>query len=440
MWTYYPELLARPVPRYTSYPTAADFHDGIGVGDYHAALDTIGPDTEISLYVHIPFCEQICWYCGCNTGKSNRAERLSAYMKALHAEIAMVSRRLAGRGKITRIAFGGGSPNAISPVQFARLYDAIELAFKPNGHAISIELDPRSFFADWIRVLQTIGVSHASLGVQTFDDDIQARIGRIQSSDLIRKTTDALCEAGVSSLNFDLMYGLPGQDIGVLEATLEQAANLTPDRIALFGYAHVPDLISRQKRIDGSILPDAKERFDMAAFGHRYLTMSGYLPIGFDHFAQPGDPLSSAAENGKLHRNFQGFTEDSSETLIGLGASAISQFPTLLAQNEKASGKYRAILGYGELPISRGVAIDDLMRSHGKVIGDILCRGKASLVGLDGRREIAQQLEPFVERGLVDREGDHIILTKSALPYARTVASVFDDFRKYSRGRFSAAV
>jgi oxygen-independent coproporphyrinogen-3 oxidase len=253
MWPYYPDLLAVPVPRYTSFPTAAEFAPGIGADDYVHALE--GADGDVSIYVHIPFCQSICWYCGCNTGKANRSERLASYLEALHREIALVGERLPPGARVRRISFGGGSPNAISPTAFVRLMLGLTQSLPLLDPVVSIELDPRTLDQSWVAALAGVGVTRASLGVQTFDAALQKGIGREQPTELIGRCTGWLRDAGITSLNFDLMYGLPGQDEAALQATLTQAVDLAPDRIALFGYAHVPHLIPRQRQIDATALP-----------------------------------------------------------------------------------------------------------------------------------------------------------------------------------------
>jgi oxygen-independent coproporphyrinogen-3 oxidase len=320
MWPFYPELLETPVPRYTSFPTAAEFTAAVGAAEADAALR--GASGDISLYVHIPYCEQICWYCGCNTGAANRRHRLSSYLDALHRDIAITAARLGNRVEVRRVAFGGGSPNAISPTDFVRLVDALTLHLPLADPVWSIELDPRTLTPDWGQVLGWIGVSHASMGVQTFAPELQAAIGRIQPDADIVRATDMLRQAGVTSLNFDLMYGLPGQTSGHLEATLARTVELGADRIALFGYAHVPHLLPRQRRIDASALPGPAERFAMAELGFAILTAAGYQAVGFDHFALPGDPLALAARSGRLRRNFQGFTDDQALALVGRRSAA----------------------------------------------------------------------------------------------------------------------
>ncbi|MEY4670210.1 MAG: hypothetical protein RLZZ415_89, partial [Pseudomonadota bacterium] len=284
-----------------------------------------------------------------------------------------------------------------------------------------------------------VGVSHASMGVQTFAPQLQAAIGRIQDDALIARGTEMLRGAGVTSLNFDLMYGLPGQTLADLEATLRRTVELGADRIALFGYAHVPHLIPRQRRIDGSNLPGQAERFAMAQFGYQLLTGAGYVPVGFDHFAKPGDPLALAAQNGTLRRNFQGFTDDQAPVLVGLGASSISITPDVIWQNEKNAGRYRMLLSQDCLPANGGLlrSADDQRR--GAVIEGLLCRGEAQL-GADLANEVLVRLLPFIDRELAELDHGILRLMPDALPYARTIAALFDPYRQDSARRFSSAV
>ncbi|BAK68506.1 oxygen-independent coproporphyrinogen III oxidase [Sphingobium sp. SYK-6] len=440
MWSCHPDLLARPVPRYTSYPTAAEFSAAVGSAQQEAALARIAPDEPVSLYAHIPFCEEICWYCGCNTGRANRAQRLTAYLDALCAEVETVAGRLGGRGKVGRIAFGGGSPNALSPDQFMRLLATMRRAFDAEGADISIELDPRTTSADWFAVLGRAGVTRASLGVQTFDTAIQEAIGRVQPREMIVETVAALRAQGVSSINFDLMYGLPGQDRAHLSATLDETLALAPERIALFGYAHVPHLLPRQRRIRADNLPDQAERFAMAALGHDRLVAAGYVAVGFDHFALPHDPLALAAREGRVRRNFQGFTDDQARILIGLGATAISEFPDLLVQNEKNSGRYRMGALAGLLTGERGVARDREDQRRAAIIADLLCGRAANVGAFLGDATIGQGLAPFLERGLASLEGEQLRITEEGRPYGRVIAVLFDRWRTQQPQRFSTAI
>lgn len=437
MWPYHPELLATPVPRYTSYPTAAEFHDGLNAQDAIAALETTSGD--VSLYIHIPFCETICWYCGCNTSKAGRRDRVTGYLDALHQEIALVGAHLPSSARVVRVAFGGGSPNAIQPVDFVRLLDLLTLHFRLSDPLISIEMDPRSFTDSWVEVLAGSHITRASLGVQTISAHLQRAIGRIQPAEDIVRAVEGLRKAGVRSLNFDLMYGLPGQDRDDLDSALAFADEQRADRIALFGYAHVPHLIARQRKIAAEALPDQAERFAMAMHGHERLVADGYIPVGFDHFALPDDPMAHAAQSGRLYRNFQGFTDDAAPVLLGLGASAISEFPGLLLQNEKNTGRYRMMLSQGCWPASRGRRRDASDQERAAIIEQLLCQGRAQMRA-DLLAETLPALAPFIRRGLASVADDALVLVPEALPYARSIAARFDSYRDFSAQRFSSAV
>lgn len=438
MWPYFPDLLARPVPRYTSFPTAAEFRDTVGSSNLEAALEAIVPGTPVSLYLHIPYCHEICWYCGCNTGAANKVSRLASYLEALHAEIDLIGSRVGGKVSISRIAFGGGSPNAISADAFGRLVTHVSDRFAADDAVLSVELDPRSYTAEWTEALAKAGATRASLGVQTFDGDVQARIGRVQPADMIEQVVRELRAAGVTSLNFDLMYGLPGQDEAMLLDTLAQAVALSPERLAVFGYAHVPQLLPRQRRIDATALLDQYRRFRQAAFAHHHLSRRGYQPVGFDHFALAADSLAVATRAGRLRRNFQGFTEDPADILIGLGASAISQFPDLIVQNEKSAGRYRMRALAGQLATERGVLRSGEDQARGAIIEALLCIGTAD--GIARFPDVRSALLPFYEAGLIDLDDDRLQLRDQALPYARAIAACFDPYRQADPRRFSSAV
>lgn len=435
-WIYYPELLARPVPRYTSYPTAAEFvEESFELRQRISLASLTGP---VSIYLHIPYCEEICWYCGCNTGAANKRHRLTAYLEALHREIALVADMLDPSVHIEHIAFGGGSPNAVPPTEFVRLIDALVLAFRFVRPALSVELDPRTLTRDWLTAIRGIGVTRVSLGVQTLNPAVQEAIGRVQPIEMIERAVEGLRGAGVGSINFDLMYGLPHQDDAVLAETLAQSVAMGPNRIALFGYAHVPHMIPRQRRIDGSDLPDQRGRFRMAAMGARQLIDAGYQAVGFDHFALPGDPLARAALNGTLRRNFQGFTEDSASVLIGLGASAISELPGLMVQNEKNPGRYRMLIGADQLAGRKGIETGPEDERRAALIEALLCKGAAK-VDADLLNAARPRLEPFAKVGLVSLERGWLRLEAGAAPYARAIASVFDAYRSEERS-FSSAI
>ncbi len=436
MWNYHPELLATPVPRYTSYPTAADFGP-LEPGTIERAI--AGAEGDISLYLHIPFCEKICFYCGCNTAVSGKRARVEAYLAALHQEIATVGSLLPQGARVRRIAFGGGSPNAILTGEFLGLVDALHAHLPLAAPEWSIELDPRSLTADWSGVLGSVGVTRASMGVQTFAVHCQKAIGREQSLTMICRSTDWLRKGGVTSLNFDLMYGLPHQSEADLEDSLEMTRKLGADRIAVFGYAHVPHLVPRQTMIREGDLPGAAARFTMASEAHRILTAGGYQAIGFDHFALPHDPLAMAARQGGLRRNFQGFTDDPAEVLIGLGASAISGFPGLHAQNEKHTATYRQLSGAGHLSASHGIVRRADDRRRGAVIEALLCQGEATLPE-DLLAEVSDRLAPFTDEGLAHLRGRHLAISPAGLPYARVIAALFDSYRAAAPRKFSSAI
>ena len=436
MWPYHPDLLEVPVPRYTSYPTAADFGPLEPLALETAIEQASG---NISLYLHIPFCEEICFYCGCNTSRSGKRARVESYLAALHDEIESVARLLPNSARVRRIAFGGGSPNAIRPYEFLKLIDALTRSFRLEDPEYSIELDPRTMSADWGQALSEARITRASMGVQTFAAHCQKAIGREQDDAMICRSVDWLRDAGVNSLNFDLMYGLPLQTRGDLADSLEYTRKIGADRIALFGYAHVPHFVPRQRVIDATSLPDRDTRFAMAQQGFEYLTDHGYRAIGFDHFALRHDPMAEASRTGALRRNFQGFTDDPSDVLIGLGASAISGFPGLLAQNEKNAGRYRMLTSQGQLTANHGVVrtADDQLR--GKLIEDLLCHGRAKLSPCLLAR-INDRLAPFVSRGLAVRSGLDLSITPEGLPYARVITSFLDRFREETTKVFSAAI
>jgi oxygen-independent coproporphyrinogen-3 oxidase len=436
MWPYHPDLLAVPVPRYTSYPTAADF----GALEPHALERAIEATSgDISLYVHIPFCEEICFYCGCNTQRSGKRARVESYLAALHDEIATVARLLPVSARVRRIAFGGGSPNAIRPEEFLILVDALDHHFALSDPGYSIELDPRTMTAQWGRAIGEAGITRASMGVQTFAPRCQQAIGRVQDDALIARSVDWLRDAGVTSLNFDLMYGLPHQTREDLAESIAITQRMGADRIALFGYAHVPHFVARQRVIDASALPDASTRFAMASQGFETLTGMGYDAIGFDHFALPDDAIAIAAREGDLRRNFQGFTEDPSDVLIGLGASAISGFPGLVAQNEKNAGRYRMLTSQGRLTADHGIARTPDDRHRAMLIENLLCRGTARLSPCLMAR-IEGRLQPFLARGLAVRDGLDLSITPDGLPYARVIASFLDRYREETTKVFSAAI
>jgi oxygen-independent coproporphyrinogen III oxidase len=434
---YRPDLAALPAPRYTSYPTAAQFSGGVGAAEQAAAIARIAPGTPVSLYLHIPYCRQICWYCGCNTGAvrgdAARDARLSAYVTALEAEIATVAARMQGR--VTGIQFGGGSPNSLSASVLAGIIANLREKFDVADDAeVGVELDPRALDADYIPALAAAGVNRISLGVQTLAPHVQARINRIQPFEMIANAVKSARDHGITGINFDLMYGLPTQTEADLADTIAQALTLQPDRVAVFGYAHMPAMIARQKMIVDAELPDAALRFAQAALAHRLFTAAGYAAIGFDHFARPDDAMAIAAENGTLRRNFQGYTTDPGKATIGLGTTAISQFDDLIVQNDKHVAGWRDTVLAGQLAGDRGVTRTEDDRARAHVIERLLCDGEID-VGTAYPPALAA-LRPYADDGLISLDAGAVRLRLEGWPYARLIAAAFDahfDGARHSR-------
>lgn len=331
-----------PVPRYTSYPTAPHFHAGVTADTYAGWLAEVADDATISLYLHIPYCDRLCWFCGCHTKHTLRYEPISAYLEALFAEIDWVSARLAGRGIVSAIHLGGGSPTMLTPADMARLRMRLAQRFTIVADAeISIEIDPNDLGEDRFDAMAAFGLTRASIGVQDFDDRVQAAINRIQTFEQTEHVIAEVRARGVHSVNVDVLYGLPHQTIETMERTIGQVLSLAPDRMALFGYAHVPWMKKHQQMIPEAALPDTQARFAQSQLAARLLNAGGLQSIGFDHFARSSDSLARAAASGRLRRNFQGYTDDRADLLIGLGASAISQLPQGYVQNIAPTGDYQ---------------------------------------------------------------------------------------------------
>ena len=309
------------VPRYTSYPTAPQFHAGVDAGTYRAWLSGLDRALPLSIYLHIPFCDSLCWFCGCHTKVVRRYDPVAAYFDLLLREIDLVAELLGPGRRVCHIHLGGGTPTILEPADMARLFDRLRSRFDVEPKAdIAVENDPREFNPDLVRVMAEAGVTRASLGLQDINLQVQRAVNRVQSLDETRRVADALREAGVSSINIDLMYGLPYQTLGRALRTVDAALELKPERICLFGYAHVPWMKKHQRLIDEAALPDAEERFAQYLGAAKHLQRAGYDWIGLDHFALPGDALSRAARDGTLHRNFQGYTIDEASVLLGFGA------------------------------------------------------------------------------------------------------------------------
>ncbi len=437
-------------PRYTSYPTAPHFDATAGaalVGDLMAACRD---SAAVSVYLHIPYCDRLCWFCGCHTKQTKRYEPVRAYVDTLVREIEVFGEKAGARPTLTALHLGGGSPSLLKSDDMARIGDVIRSVFDVRTDAeIAVEIDPSDVAEDTLDGLEALGLTRASIGVQDFDADVQAAINRPQSFESTASVADALRHRMNCTLNIDALYGLPRQTSARLVRTIEQVIELQPERVALFGYAHVPWAKTHQRMIADSDLPGRYERLKQADIAARLLVEAGYETIGFDHFALPGDSLAVAARDGHLQRNFQGYTADTAPVLVGFGASAISKYPGGYIQNIVPTNNYRAAVENGETTACKGYALsaDDRMRAY--AIERLLCDFRLDFSALADRfGEPAWSLAELMKGQVADDDFalaamDDMIVTvpQDARPFARIVASWMDAYRTPSEtARYSQAV
>jgi oxygen-independent coproporphyrinogen-3 oxidase len=432
------------VPRYTSYPTAAEFTTSVGAADQKRWLRGLDTGEPVSVYLHVPYCRELCLYCGCNTKTALRDDVIAAYRVALEREIALVADAVSGPVRIARLHWGGGTPSILGAEGLASVMQVLRDRFLfESGFEHAIELDPRYVTPALAEGLKELGVNRASLGVQDVNPLVQVAIGRWQPILSVETAVKRLRDAGVRHLNFDLIYGLPLQTVASLRKTCEIVAALQPDRIACYGYAHMPRLKANQRRIDESTLPGVEERIDQAAIIAEELLRHGFLKIGIDHFARPDDALACAAAAGRLHRNFQGYTDDGRETLIGLGASSISRFPDGYVQNVTDVPSYvRAITG-GDLAPARGCRLDAGERQRARTIESLMCQFQADLDVTAPDMAFGEELlllQPLVRDGLVRIDGRVVTATEAGRSVVRVIAAVFDPHTRQDAARFSKAV
>jgi oxygen-independent coproporphyrinogen-3 oxidase len=359
----------RPVPRYTSYPTAPHFDDSVTASLYADWLGAQDNSNAASIYLHVPFCDTLCWFCGCQTRIVRRYAPVADYLNALTAEIDLVARHLPARFRVGHVHWGGGSPTLLSPADWARMSAHLRARFDfTDGVSHAVELDPRETTEAYVAALRAAGVNRVSIGIQDFDPAVQRAINRHQSLDQTRRVVDWLRDHGIAKVNFDLMYGLPHQDVGHLLATVDIALRLEPRRVALFGYAHVPWMRAHQRLIDADALPGAEARWAQAERAADRLVEAGFVRIGFDHFARSGEGLATAFAEGRLRRNFQGYTDDASPLLIGLGASSIGKLPQGYVQNVTSVRRYARDVCERRLPVARGRALTAADRRRAAII------------------------------------------------------------------------
>lgn len=432
------------VPRYTSYPTAAEFTPSVGAEQHAHWLSRIDPDEAVSLYLHIPYCRDLCHYCGCHTKATRRDSVVSLYRQSLEAEIRLVARHLPGRLKAARIAWGGGTPSILGAGGLASVLDVLGEAFdlgQLDEHAI--ELDPRYVDATLAHHLAKLGVTRVSLGVQDLDPDVQKAIGRIQPETIVAEAVDHLRAAGIAGLNIDLIYGLPYQTEASVRATCRRVAALGPDRVACFGYAHLPQRKANQRLIDETALPGTMERFRQAAAVAEVFCGRGYQAVGLDHYARLCDNLAVAARQRRLRRNFQGYTDDDRRTLIGLGASAVSHFEDGFAQSTAPVGDYHRSIAEGILPTARGIAVGPRTRQRALVIERLMYDFRIDLDEVGGivrYGDVAERLHPYEAAGLVSLQGSTLRMTAKGRPFVRLIAALFDEARGENDASFSRAI
>ena len=432
-------------PRYTSYPTADRFHGGFTAADYVDALAARNPAQPLSLYVHLPFCNTVCYYCACNKIITANRGRSAKYVRYLGEEIGIVASLVEGDRRVQQLHWGGGTPTFLAHEEMGALMGMLRGAFAFDGDTeVSIEVDPRKVEVATVAFLRELGFNRISLGIQDFDPAVQQAVNRIQSEAETRTVIEAARANGFTSINADLIYGLPRQTVAGFATTLDKVIDLAPDRIALYGYAHVPHLFKAQRQIVAGELPGADAKLSILQTAIEKLTRAGYLYVGMDHFARPDDELAVALRDGKLHRNFQGYSTRPDCDLLAFGISAIGKVGPTYVQNVKTLDKYYAALDERRLPVLRGIALgaDDLLRRE--IIQRLMCEFRldyAALARAHGIRfaerfatELAL-LAPLAADGLVELSPEGLTVTPRGRLLVRTVAMIFDRHLREARER-----
>jgi oxygen-independent coproporphyrinogen-3 oxidase len=441
-------LAERSAPRYTSYPTAPHFSNSIGDAEMRAWLARLDPGASLSLYFHVPFCTAICVYCGCHTKAVRQDAPLESFAQTLKSEIALTAQATRAR-RVTSIHWGGGTPGILGASRFAAIVSVLRENFElaaVTEHAI--ELDPRLLDADLVETLAAAGVTRASLGVQDFNAHVQAAAGRIQPLETVARAVELLRGAGIAAINLDLMYGLPKQSVEDAARTAALAASLKPQRLAVFGYAHVPWFKSNQKLIDAAALPGIGERLAQAAAVRVMLEEQGYEAIGFDHFARPDDPLAIAAREKRMRRNFQGYTIDAADALLPFGVSSIGRLPQGYVGNAVDLAGWRRAIDAGRFATSRGVAFTREDNARADLIERLMCDFEVDYGAIAGRYGYADEffdeaqasLDALAKDGVVNMQGRRVVVTQRGKPFVRLVAAAFDAYLQTSPARHSSAV
>ncbi|HZP93607.1 MAG TPA: oxygen-independent coproporphyrinogen III oxidase [Burkholderiales bacterium] len=449
------ELVINPVlirkydisgPRYTSYPTADRFAEAFGETEYRhwiAKRNIGGISQPLSVYVHLPFCDTICYYCACNKVVTRDHGRSAKYIKYLRKELDLVAGLLGADRRISQLHWGGGTPTFLSRGEAHELISALDKRFeRGRDPECSIEVDPRKVEPGAMAFFAGLGFNRVSVGVQDFDPHVQRAVHRIQSEEVTRRVVEEARAAGVRSVNLDLIYGLPRQTLDSFNATLDKVLALEPDRIALYSYAHLPRTFKPQRRIAESELPSAETKLQILTLAIGRLTRAGYFYIGMDHFAKPEDDLAVAQRQGRLHRNFQGYSAQPESDMVGLGISAIGRIGPTYSQNLKALDEYYAALDAERLPVWRGMVLsqDDLVRRA--VIQALICQFRLSIESIelsylvDFRRYFSQELEDLkrlADDGLVELQPEWIVVTPQGRLLVRVICMVFDRYLRENR-------
>ena len=439
-------------PRYTSYPTADRFYNEFQQPEYIATLENTlsGSLKPVSLYVHIPFCNVICYYCGCNKVITKDTRKADEYLTYLEKEMALLAPHLHGKHKLAQLHFGGGTPTFLSDEQLERVFAMIREHFEllPDGE-YSIEIDPRKVSRESVFKLGKLGFNRMSVGIQDFDPKVQAAVNRIQTVEETRNVIEAAREAGFKSISVDLIYGLPHQSVESIKPTLETVLSLSPDRLALYHYAHLPHIFKPQRRIDTNAVPSSEEKLDILQYAVHLLDERGYVFIGMDHFAKPEDELAIALREGRLQRNFQGYSTYADCDLVAIGVSSIGKIGDTYSQNERDLAQYYAALDNNQLPIMRGFRLsdDDVMRRQ--IIQDLMCRFALELS--DYRADFAEyfaeeipDLQRIAELGLIEwqPETGSLNVTPKGRFLIRNIAMIFDYYlrHKETKAKYSQTV
>ena len=448
----------RPGPRYTSYPTAPQFAADFGEAALRETIAASNGDPiprRLSLYVHVPYCMSPCFYCGCNRIITRDKSRSAPYIDRLKREIGMMAPLFDHDREVIQLHFGGGTPNFFSPTELRGIVDEMRRQFRFSDapdRDISIELDPRFVSPADVAELAVIGFNRASLGVQDFDPDVQEAVNRVQSVEETRAVVDACREHGFHSVNIDLIYGLPKQTVEGFGRTLDTVLDIRPDRLAVYSYAHLPQLFRPQKQIDEALLPSAEDKLGLLQLAIEKLSAAGYVYIGMDHFALPGDDLAVAQDRGGLHRNFMGYTTHADCDLVGMGVSSISHVGDTYSQNPRDLPSWEIAIDAGRLPTWRGMQLDadDVLRAD--LIQQLMCQGEIDIPELEARdcidfgayfREELQRLPPLAADGLVEVSADRIRATSRGRLLLRIIAACFDRYLHQPQAepaRFSKAI